>query len=166
MPIPVREEDRPVGNDRVQVALRRGPAGERVHPPAAAQDPFLVGMRLRVAGDALEALLPGRGPVQVAPDLHEAAARRMQMRILEAGQEHAIAQIDHVRLGPAQCLDLRARTDRCDAPRPNGDRLGPAPGGVHRVDASAREDEIGCSVRGHGATLSDRRPLVQAGTEL
>ena len=87
------------------------------------------------------------------------------MSVLEAGQEHPTMQIDDVRLGPAGCLDLCARADRCDAPRPNGDRLGPAPGGVHRVDASAREDEIGCFTRGHAATLSDSRPLVQAGTE-
>ena len=124
----------------------------------------MLGVRVRVAGDTLETLLPGRRPVQVASDLHEAATRWMQMRILEAGQKHAIAQVDHVRLGPAQRLDLSARPDRDDAPRANGDRLGPAPGGVHRVDASAREDEIGCSVRGHGATLSDGPLLVQAGT--
>ena len=58
--VAVGEEDRPVGDDRVEGLTRRGAAREVLHRPAAADDPLEVGVRRGVRRDDGERLLGRR----------------------------------------------------------------------------------------------------------
>jgi hypothetical protein len=94
VPITVPEVDRPIQDHRIQRFAARQPAGECARPPAAAEDPRLVGVGLRVLVDQADVLRRVEGPIQVTPQLLQAAARRVHMRILEAGEYQTVRDPD------------------------------------------------------------------------
>ena len=70
-------------------------------------------------------------------------------------------------VGPMCAATAVVRPDRHDPPAADREGLGPAPGGVHRRDAAAGQDEVGglSGVGGHGGlrvTGTDRPSLPAA----
>ncbi len=87
VPVPVREVGRPVRDHAVQQLAGRGAAGEPLHPPAAAVDPLPVRLGRGVGPDPVQR--PGLvlGAVQVAAQHRDPRERRVNVRVLEPGQQ-------------------------------------------------------------------------------
>ena len=152
MAVAVHEEGRPVGHDRVEVGLERRAAGKGVHRPAVAEDPLAVGMLGCVACDRLEALLARLGLVERALELREPAVRRVEVRVLEAGEHHAAAELDDARLRAGELGEVGGGAYGVDPARRDGDCLRGRPRGVDRVDPSSGQEQVG----GHRRTLGKR----------
>ena len=82
--VTVRQERRPVGDDRIQRFLRRRAAGEDVHVPSAAQDPRRVRVGRRVLRDDPLVRVQDVDLGEVAAEHLEAAAGRMDVGVLES----------------------------------------------------------------------------------
>ena len=74
--VTVGQEDGPVGHDRIERLPRRYPAREGIHGPAAARDPFLVGVLGGVGGHEFDVSRPPSRP----PAGHSAASDRRRRR--------------------------------------------------------------------------------------
>jgi hypothetical protein len=107
MAIPVRDEHRPVGDDRVEALLAGGAARKGVHRPTASRDPLSLGMLGRIPRDRVEALLRSLGLVEVALDRQETSVRRVQVGVLEARENGAALQFDHPRRRPCRGCEVR-----------------------------------------------------------
>jgi hypothetical protein len=93
--VAVGQIHRPVRYDRVQQRLRRRTALEGLHGPAAAGDPLSVGVRVGVRPNDGKRV-PGRlRPGQVALGELQARRHRVDVRVLEPGQEQPSGEIDH-----------------------------------------------------------------------
>ena len=125
MPVPVRQEHGAVRNDRVQIVLRRASAWEHVHGPPAPEDPPLVGVGFGVRGDRRQVTGLRIQIVQVALEHVDAGGHRMDVRVLEAGEEHPAGQVDH--LGPSADggTDVVVGPDEGDPPVSHRDGLRP-----------------------------------------
>ena len=104
--VAVHQEDRPVGDDRVEVLLARRAAGKVLHRPAAAGDPRLVRVRCGVRGDGGQVALPLDGVVEPQPVELAARHRCVHVRVLEAGQHLGAAGLHHPGAGADQRVDL------------------------------------------------------------
>ena len=104
-----------------------------------------------VAGNRLKTVLPRVGLVEVAAKLAHAAVGRVQVRVLKPGEHRPCLELDDARARADEGPDFLPGAGGRDAPRPHGDRVDPAPGGVHRLDGAAAQDEVGRSVA-HGQT--------------
>src|SRR4029077_508466 len=135
--IAVGQEDGPVGHDRVERLPRRYPAGEGVHGPAAARDPFLVGVLGCVGGYQLDIVGRRRARAQVTAPHLIAGEDGMGVRVHEAGHERAARQVDGFRLAKPPG---RPWTDPGDPP-------------TGRPDAGTRGEE-GAAVK-DGAVVED-----------
>ncbi len=136
--VAVVEERGPVGQDRVEVHATRGAVLEGVDRPACAGDPLELGMVGRIAGDRFQAGLARVGVVERAEPRFDPAVRRMAVRVLEAWEDRAAFQLEHVRLPADVCRRLRRRADPRDAPVADGDRLGDRQRRVRAEDTSPR----------------------------
>ncbi len=147
--VAVRQEDRPIGHQPVEHVLRRRAAGEHVHRPAAAEDPRHVGVRGGVLGD--QPLVVGQRArvVERALEQVEAAGHRVHVRVLEPGEQHPAAEVDHLGAGADQVGDGVVGADGDDPFALDRNRSGPPPGRVHRVHGAVREDQVGVPVRAH-----------------
>jgi hypothetical protein len=142
VPVPVRQEDGTVRNDRVQIVFRRASAREHVHGPPAPEDPRLARVGFGVRGDRREIVGLRIQIVQVALEHVDAGGHRMDVRVLEPGDEHPAGEVDH--LGPAADggTDVVVGPDEGDAPVAHRDGLRPGSRRVHRVDGAVHEDEV------------------------
>ena len=113
MPIIGAEEDRSVGHDRVEVALRRNPAGESGVLPATAKDPGNLRMALGIVLDACQYLGDGGGASQIHPRQAERAAEEVEVAVVEAGDNQLTFQLNDSGRGsnPGLNLSCRARRD-------------------------------------------------------
>jgi hypothetical protein len=87
--VAVEKEDRAVRDDGVEVLLAGRPAPEVLHGPAAAEHPRLVRVGRRIRGDRVEVGLPPDQVVQPDPQPVAAGERRVDVAVLEAGQDQA-----------------------------------------------------------------------------
>ena len=150
--VAVHEEGRPVGDKFVEVALERSPAREGVHRPAVPEDPVAVGMLGGIARDSLEAFLARLGLVQSALKLREAAVRRVEVRVLEAREHHAAAELDDACPGACELGEVGRGSHGFDPARRDGKCLRGRPRGVDRVDPSSGQEQVS----GHRRTLGKR----------
>jgi hypothetical protein len=70
---------------------------------------------------------------------------RMHVAVLKARQHHSPVEIDHLGFGAHQSSWQVVSPDIDDSLIADGDRAGPASRGVHRVDESVAEHEVGRS---------------------
>ena len=105
------EEGRPIWNDRVEQAAVRLAAREGGQRPAAAMDPLAVGVGGRMGGDRFEVRGRIGQVVEVAAPGEHAALDRVDMRVLEAGQERLAVELDHPRSRPDQGPHIRRAPD-------------------------------------------------------
>jgi hypothetical protein len=75
--------------------------------------------------------------VELAAQSREAARQRMDVGVLEAGQDHPAGEVDDATTRPDQGLDLERRPDRDDPPGADGDRLGDPAGRIVGLDTAA-----------------------------
>ena len=93
-------------------------------------------------------MLGRRGcPVEVALARGDSTVREVEMGVLEARQERAAVERDHVGRGPDQLPDLTVGADGHDSAVGHGEGLGARPGRVDGYDASSEKCELWC---GHG----------------
>ena len=128
MAVPVGEEGGPIGHDRVEILAARRAVREVGHVPAATDDPRLVGMSVHVGSNRRKHALPPARLADIALEAVDAAPERVDMDVLEAGQEEPSAKVDDARPRPDQLADLGGRADRDDPLAADRDRLGPRPG--------------------------------------
>ena len=134
--VPVGQEHRPVRDDRVEVLLARHAAGEHVHPPPAAGDPRGAGVAVGVGADRRQVARTGVLTGQVALAALQPAAGRVYVRVLEPGQQHPAAQVDHLGAGAHVGPHVGIGAHRRDPAAGDRHCLRPGPGGVDRVDGS------------------------------
>ena len=97
VPVAVGQEYRAVADHVIQRSAVRQAARERFQGPAAAGDPFLIGVIAGVLRDQLVVRRCGRGLVQVtAPHLNP-GEQRVGVGVDEPGQEGSALQVDHGR---------------------------------------------------------------------
>ena len=123
--VPVGEVDRTVRDNLVQCGGGGPASGERVERPPPTDDPVDVRARTRVRRDGIEVVLRRRCVMQVALEHVEAALDGVHVGILEPGDEHPPAEIDHLGSGTHELADDRVGADRHDAPVLDGDGLRP-----------------------------------------
>ena len=143
VPVAVVEIDGAVGHERVELGGRRAAGREVVHRPAAAVDPLALGVVRGIGRDDAAVLLAVVRVVEPAAVAREAAALRVHVRVLEAGQQAAALQVDDVRGRADVGLDVGVEADGGDPPAVDRDSRDLAPGGVRRVDGAVAEDEVG-----------------------
>ena len=96
--VAVLEEDGAAGDGGVQVCAGRSAAGEGRHPPAATDDPRLVGVGRRIGADPVEIRLAvPREVVQIARQDGPSPDRRVHVSVLEAGQQRPALEVDDTR---------------------------------------------------------------------
>ena len=144
MAVAAPENHGPVRNDGVDEFLARERAGpEGRHQPAATLDPGLIRMRVRILLDDVDITLDGRDRIQVAAVGLDSARDRVNVRVLEAGDDHAPLEVDDLRLRADVVPGTCVRADIDDAAVVDRDRLRPAARAVHRVDGAAPQRKIG-----------------------
>jgi hypothetical protein len=141
--IPVHEERRPVGHDRVQLLPGRNAAVEQVQRPAGAEDPRRLGMRPRVRADDPVVVVPGVALGEIHAQPVQAAGRRVHVRVLERRQQQPAPKVDHLGGRARPLADLVVGSHGQDAALPDGDRLRPRVRRVDGVDAAAQEGQLG-----------------------
>jgi hypothetical protein len=137
--VPVGQIDRSVGDDGVQQLLRRRTALEGLHRPAASGDPLPLRMRGGVRAHGGHRLLRCLGPGQVALGEFETGRDRVDVRVLEAGQQQPPRQVDHFGPGPSEVQDLVVSYGG-DAVA--GDGHGGRGAALGGEDGAAGEDEV------------------------
>ncbi|GAA3146279.1 hypothetical protein GCM10017687_74030 [Streptomyces echinatus] len=105
--VPVGQIHRPVRDDGVQQLLRRRTARERLHGPAAAEDPLPLRMGVGVGAYGGHGLLGRRPSGQIALGQFEPGRHRMDVRVLEAGQQQPAGQVHHLGARPGEFAHLR-----------------------------------------------------------
>ncbi len=141
MVVAIGQERRPVPHDGVEV-LRSGCASvERLHRPPAAHDPRQFRVCVGIAADGSEGGTGIAGAGEVAAGVLEARHHRMDVRVLESGQQEPAGEVDDLGAGADQLPDLVVADGRYPAPG-NGDRRGSAARRVQGGNRSAREDQI------------------------
>jgi hypothetical protein len=145
--VSVTQRDGPVGHHAVEGLGHRRAAREERHRPPGAEDPGLVGMGVRVLRDDAQAVLSVESAGQVALQQLDTGLHGVDVRVLEARQQHPAAQIDD--LGHrARHVRERARFgDREDRSGAHGDVTGPRALPGRGEDGPAGEDGVG---EGHG----------------
>ena len=124
--VTVRQERRTIGDDGVERLLRRCPAGEHVHVPAAAEDPRRVGVGRRVLRDHPLVRVEDVELGQVAAEHLETAPRRVDVRVLESGQQHASGEVHHLGVRAAPRANVLVGADRDDRAALHGHRRSPS----------------------------------------
>jgi hypothetical protein len=142
VPVPVRQEHGPIRNDRVQIVFRWASAREHVHRPPAPEDPRLLPVGFGVRGDRRQVAGLRIQVVQVALEHVDPGGHRMDVRVLEPGDEHPAGEVDH--LGPSADggTDVVVGPNEGDPPVAHRHGLGPRSRRVDRVDGAVHEDEI------------------------
>ena len=120
----VREEHRAVGHDRVQRLAGRGAAGVVRHPPAATDDPLELGVSGGVRRDPRQGLVGGHGVVQVAAQQVDAAHDRVDVGVLEAGDQQPAVEVDDLGRGADELAQLVVGPHGGDASAAHGDACG------------------------------------------
>jgi hypothetical protein len=130
-------------------------AGEVFHRPAPSEDPALICVLGRVTGDALQVVVLPLNIVELALRLDDPPVQRVDVGVLEAGQEHAPVESDDFGSGPAPYLDIRQGADPHDPPVLDRDGLSPRARSMERVDTCAGQEKVGLF---HVARLSGPEP--------
>ena len=143
MAVAVREDGRPIGDDPIEVLAARRAVLEIGHVPAAADDPWEIRVRRGVGSDRRQDAVPAARLANVALELIDPAADRMDVGVLEAGQEEPARQVDDPRLRADVFSDLGRGPDRDDPLASDGDGCGPRLRGVDGMDVAAGEHEVG-----------------------
>jgi hypothetical protein len=142
--VEVLDVDRCIGHGLRQLLGRRAALlGELRLVPATANHHPGAGPRLRGLRQTIEPLRERRdfGPV----GLHrvgEAGAHRMDMRVDQAGNDRASAEIDHLGVGTHAAPHGLVVADRDDRVLPDGERARDGGGGIERHDAPVREHQV------------------------
>ena len=131
------------GHDRVEILAARRAVREIGHVPAAADDPRVVRMGRGVGPDRLEDTGPAVRLAEVALEAVDPAEDRVDVDVLEAGQEEPAGEIDDPRSRSDEVGDVGRLADRADPVAVNGDGRGPWPGRIDGMDVAAPEDEVG-----------------------
>ena len=152
--VAVGQEHRPVGDHLVEVLLGGHAAGEHVHAPAAAGDPGGAGVAAGVGADRRQVALPGVLAGQVALAALQPAAGRVHVRVLEPGQQHPPAQVDHLGARAHVGPHFRVGAHRRDPAILDRDRLRPGPCGVHGVHRSPGQHQVGRALGVHRPPLT------------
>ncbi len=118
--VAVEQEHRAVGDDRVQVLLARCAAREVLHGPAAAEDPGLLGVGVGVGGDGVQVGVPPLQVVQPQPEPVASGERRVDVGVLEAGQQQPAGRAHHAGGGSGQARELGLGADGRDPAVPDG----------------------------------------------
>ena len=143
MPVGGGEKRRAVGEDGVEVAPVGDAAGEERQVPAAADQPGPVAEPGDAGAQACQDLVAVLAGVEVALGELDAARERVRMAVVEAGEDEAPAEVHDPGLRSDEARDLPVGADEDDPVAGDGDRLGPAAGGIHGVDPAVPEDEVG-----------------------
>jgi len=142
VPVPVGQEDGTIRDDRVQSVLRRASTWEHVHGPPAPEDPRLLRVGVGVGDDRLQVVGLRVQIVQVAPEHVDAGGYRMDVRVLEPGDEHPAGEVDHLGRVADGGTDVVVGPDEGDPPIAHRDGLRPRSRRVHGVDGAVHEDEV------------------------
>ena len=120
--VPVGQEHRTVGHDRVEHVLRGRAAREHVHRPPAAEDPRRVGMRLGVRPDARSYSSASRRRAGRTGACRARRATGCTWASWKPGTSMPPAQVDDLGARADQVADVLVGADRDDrarlAPRP------------------------------------------------
>ena len=92
--VPVGQEHRPAPGRFDQVGRRGHTAGERLHGPAATQDPVIRAERAGAVRDDPQVPGPVARAGQVAAQALQPAADRVDVRVAERGDGQPAAQVD------------------------------------------------------------------------
>ena len=114
MPVTVGQADRTVGHDRVEHLTRGCASGEVAHVPATSDDPLDLRVRCGVGRHARERVVSGVAVVQVAVEHVDPCSDRVGMGVLEAGDEQATLEVDHVGAAADERANLLVGADRRD----------------------------------------------------
>ena len=152
--VPVRQDHDAVGHDRIEEILRRCPAREHVHRPAAAEDPLAFRVRLRVRPHGFHVAIGRMEVVEIALQPIDTAADRVDVRVLEAGHQHPSAKIEHLRGRVDPIAYVVVAADRHDPSVLHRDGARAGPSRVHRVHGAVHEGEFG---RAHRRSIAVRR---------
>ncbi len=159
-----RQEHRPVGDDAVEVLGRGHATGEVRLVPAAAGDPRGVRPGGGVLRDAPQAVVAPGGPAEVAAHAFETALHGVDVRVGEARQQQAIAEVDHLGTGTGGVEGVRAqRDDASGADRDGADVTRPAEQHARAQQALRRRHQRPSS---NGPAGSWRRPFLRAAIAL
>lgn len=131
-----------VGYGGVEQVPGRGAALEGVHGPAAAGDPSTVGVAVGVGAYGGDGGRCRTGVREVALGHLQSGGDRVDVGVLEAGDEQAACEVDDLRPRADELADLVV-ADGGDPVAGDGDRGGTGAGRVHREDGAAGEDEVG-----------------------
>ena len=143
--VAVHEEHRSVRDERIELFLPGGPAGEQVHGPATADDPVDVGVLASIGGDDPAVILERMDVLEIDANAVQARGGWMTVGILEAGDHQPPIELDRRRPGSGQRADLLVGAHRQDATLFHGDGLRPRRRRVAGVDGTTRQDEIRAS---------------------
>ena len=155
--VPVRQEHGPVLDHGVEGGRSRQTAGERLQRPAATGDPRVLRVGTGVVADRRQVLLRALERAEIAPAQFKSAEDRVDVGVLEAGDEQPPGQVDP--LGPRAGQVPGPRADREDPAVPDrhrlADRPGRAVGGEHRpvVEEQVRLGSAGRRVL-HSAAIA------------
>ncbi len=143
VPVGGGEKRRAVGQDGVEVAPVGDAAGEEGEIPAAADQPGSVAEPGDAGAQASQDLVAVLAGVEVALGELDTPRERVRMTVVEAGENEATAELHHAGLRADEAGDLAVGADEDDPVAGDGDRLGPAASGIHGVDLTVPEDEVG-----------------------
>ncbi len=144
--VAVDQGSRAIGHQFVQLLAGGEAAGEIAHRPAAAENPFLIGMTAGVGGDRQAGLLASLDLLQRALRHAVPGLGRVGVGVLKTGQEHPALHVDHAGAGAAVLGQLLRVADGEDAAVGDGDARGHSAGRVDGVDDAVLEDQVS----GHG----------------
>ncbi len=141
-----------VRDGRVELLPGGGAAVEGVHGPAAAGDPVVCGVRVGIGPYGRDSGGGVAGAGEVALGEFLPGGDRVDVGVLEAGEQEASGEVHHLGARADEFAYL-VMADGGDPVAGDGDRRRAGAGGVRRVDGTAGEDEIGGGA-GHGGSVS------------
>jgi len=139
--VAVGQEDGAVGDDRVEGLGGGGAAGKRLQGPAAAGDPLDVRVPVGVLPDPAQVLGGVDGVGEVAQAEFESGALRVDVCVLEAGEQQLAFQVHDFGARADQLAHL-VMADGDDPPVAYGHGGGAAAGGIDGVHGTAGQDEV------------------------
>ncbi len=141
VPVHALQEDRVARRNGVEVCARRPLAAPKCVIPTAPRNPTPRPRLGDALGDAPLRLFERARAVQVDAQEREAAAREMDVRVVEAGRHETALQVNLARRRVARPQVAR-RADGDDATALNGHRLGQRPARVGGEDFAIEEQEF------------------------
>ena len=155
---------RAVGEDRVEVAPVGDAAREERQVPAAAEQPGTVAERgRRRRAGAPRTSSRSRLSLRSQRVSSTPPRERVGVPVVEAGEDEAPAELHHSRLGSDEADNIPVGADEDDPVAGDGDRLGPAAGGIHGVDLTVPQHEVGRDAAPRRRASGGRRSKKRTG---